>query len=57
LGFPAGSDLGLMSATVGVISAVVFGMAMDALKQSSQKQIKISGVKKLKQMIKIRLNS
>jgi ESS family glutamate:Na+ symporter len=28
LGFPAGSDLGLMSATVGVISAVVFGMAM-----------------------------
>lgn len=28
LGFPAGSDLGLMSATIGVISAVVFGMAM-----------------------------
>jgi ESS family glutamate:Na+ symporter len=28
LGFPAGSDLGLMSATVGVISAVVFGMIM-----------------------------
>lgn len=28
LGFQAGSDLGLMSATVGVISAVVFGMAM-----------------------------
>jgi ESS family glutamate:Na+ symporter len=28
LGFEAGSDLGLMSATVGVISAVVFGMAM-----------------------------
>jgi glutamate:Na+ symporter, ESS family len=28
LGFPAGSDLGLMSATVGVISAVVFGMVM-----------------------------
>jgi ESS family glutamate:Na+ symporter len=28
LGFPAGSDLGIMSATVGVISAVVFGMAM-----------------------------
>ncbi len=28
LGFPAGSDLGVMSATVGVISAVVFGMAM-----------------------------
>jgi ESS family glutamate:Na+ symporter len=28
LGFPAGSELGLMSATVGVISAVVFGMAM-----------------------------
>lgn len=28
LGFPAGSDLGLMSATVGVISAVVFGMAI-----------------------------
>ena len=28
LGFAAGSDLGLMSATVGVISAVVFGMAM-----------------------------
>ncbi|MFQ6038411.1 MAG: sodium/glutamate symporter [Candidatus Aminicenantales bacterium] len=28
LGFRAGSDLGLMSATVGVISAVVFGMAM-----------------------------
>ncbi len=28
LGFPAGSDLGLMSATVGIISAVVFGMAM-----------------------------
>lgn len=28
LGFPAGADLGLMSATVGVISAVVFGMAM-----------------------------
>jgi ESS family glutamate:Na+ symporter len=28
LGFAAGSDLGLMSATVGVISAVVFGMIM-----------------------------
>jgi ESS family glutamate:Na+ symporter len=28
LGFPAGADLGLMSATVGVISAVVFGMVM-----------------------------
>ncbi|MFC1561370.1 sodium/glutamate symporter [candidate division KSB1 bacterium] len=28
LGFEAGSDLGLMSATVGVISAVVFGMTM-----------------------------
>lgn len=28
LGFAPGSDLGLMSATVGVISAVVFGMAM-----------------------------
>ncbi|MCP4727263.1 MAG: sodium:glutamate symporter, partial [bacterium] len=28
LGFAAGSDLGLMSATIGVISAVVFGMAM-----------------------------
>ncbi|MGB8952531.1 MAG: sodium/glutamate symporter [Candidatus Aminicenantales bacterium] len=28
LGFEAGSDLGLMSATVGIISAVVFGMAM-----------------------------
>ena len=28
LGFQPGSDLGLMSATVGVISAVVFGMAM-----------------------------
>lgn len=28
LGFAAGSDLGLMSATVGVISAVVFGMVM-----------------------------
>lgn len=28
IGFSAGSDLGLMSATVGVISAVVFGMAM-----------------------------
>ena len=28
LGFEAGADLGLMSATVGVISAVVFGMAM-----------------------------
>lgn len=28
IGFAAGSDLGLMSATVGVISAVVFGMAM-----------------------------
>lgn len=28
LGFPAGSELGLMSATVGVISAVVFGMIM-----------------------------
>ncbi len=28
LGFPAGSDLALMSATVGVISAVVFGMVM-----------------------------
>ncbi|MBN1274502.1 MAG: sodium:glutamate symporter [Candidatus Aminicenantes bacterium] len=28
LGFSAGSDLGLMSATVGVVSAVVFGMAM-----------------------------
>ncbi len=28
LGFPAGSDLGLMSATIGVISAVVFGMTM-----------------------------
>ncbi len=28
LGFAAGADLGLMSATVGVISAVVFGMAM-----------------------------
>lgn len=28
LGFEAGSDLGLMSATVGVFSAVVFGMVM-----------------------------
>jgi ESS family glutamate:Na+ symporter len=28
LGFAAGSDLGLMSATVGVMSAVVFGMIM-----------------------------
>jgi len=28
LDFPAGSDLGLMSATVGVFSAVVFGMIM-----------------------------
>ena len=28
LGFEAGADLGLMSATVGVISAVVFGMVM-----------------------------
>jgi ESS family glutamate:Na+ symporter len=28
LGFAAGSDLGLMSATVGVISAVVFGMVL-----------------------------
>ncbi|MFH1942702.1 MAG: sodium/glutamate symporter [bacterium] len=28
LGFEAGSDLGFMSATVGVISAVVFGMTM-----------------------------
>jgi len=28
IGFAAGSDLGLMSATVGIISAVVFGMAM-----------------------------
>ncbi|MBM3306656.1 MAG: hypothetical protein FJY79_12080, partial [Candidatus Aminicenantes bacterium] len=28
IGFPAGSDLGLMSATVGIICAVVFGMAM-----------------------------
>ncbi len=28
LGFEAGADLGLMSATVGVISAVVFGMAI-----------------------------
>ncbi len=28
LGFEAGADLGLMSATVGVISAVVFGMIM-----------------------------
>jgi len=28
LGFEAGSDLGLMSATVGVVSAVVFGMIM-----------------------------
>jgi ESS family glutamate:Na+ symporter len=28
IGFSAGSDLGLMSATIGVISAVVFGMAM-----------------------------
>ncbi|MBM3295669.1 MAG: sodium:glutamate symporter [Candidatus Aminicenantes bacterium] len=28
LGFKAGSDLGLMSATIGIISAVVFGMAM-----------------------------
>jgi len=28
LGFQAGSDLGLMSATVGVISAVIFGMTM-----------------------------
>jgi len=28
LGFSAGSDLGLMSATVGVVSAVVFGMTM-----------------------------
>ena len=28
MGFAPGSDLGLMSATVGVISAVVFGMAM-----------------------------
>jgi ESS family glutamate:Na+ symporter len=28
IGFGSGSDLGLMSATVGVISAVVFGMAM-----------------------------
>jgi len=28
LGFPAGSDLGLMSATVGVFSAVVFGMIL-----------------------------
>ncbi len=28
LGFAAGSDLGLMSATIGVISAVVFGMIM-----------------------------
>jgi len=28
LGFEAGADLGLMSATVGIISAVVFGMVM-----------------------------
>ena len=28
LGFPAGSDLGLMSATIGIVSAVVFGMIM-----------------------------
>jgi glutamate:Na+ symporter, ESS family len=28
IGFPAGSDLGLMSATVGIICAVVFGMIM-----------------------------
>jgi glutamate:Na+ symporter, ESS family len=28
LGFPAGTDLGLMSATIGIISAVVFGMAL-----------------------------
>jgi len=28
LGFTAGSDLGLMSATVGIISSVVFGMVM-----------------------------
>lgn len=28
IGFPAGSDLGLMSATVGIICAVVFGMVM-----------------------------
>jgi ESS family glutamate:Na+ symporter len=28
LGFEAGSDLGLMSATIGIVCAVVFGMAM-----------------------------
>jgi glutamate:Na+ symporter, ESS family len=28
LGFEAGSDLGLMSATIGIVSAVVFGMIM-----------------------------